>query len=54
MSDFHAELEARLTRYAAIDSQSDDESETSPSTTIQLTILTLLKADVKHSRLLTS
>ena len=47
MSDFHAELEARLIRYAAIDSQSDDESETSPSTRIQLTILTLLKTELK-------
>ena len=47
MSDFHAELEARLIRYAAIDSQSDDESETSPSTRIQLTILTLLKTELE-------
>ncbi len=43
MSDFHAELETRLTLYAAIDSQSHDESPSSPSTAIQLTLLNLLK-----------
>ena len=46
MSDFHAELEARLTRYAAINSQSDDDSPTSPSTSTQLTILNLLKTEL--------
>ena len=45
--DFHAELEARLTRYAAIDSQSDDESATCPSTKTQLTILTLLRTELE-------
>ena len=47
MTDFHAELITRLTRYAAIDSQSDDESETSPSTAIQLTLLNLLKSELE-------
>ena len=47
MTDFHAELETRLTRYAAIDSQSDADSAASPSTEIQLTILRLLEAELK-------
>ncbi|MEO6299319.1 MAG: peptidase T [Paracoccaceae bacterium] len=42
MPNFDAELEARLVRYAAIDSQSDDEGASSPSTEIQLTLLNLL------------
>ena len=46
MPDFHAELESRLTRYAAIDSQSDDEAAGSPSTAIQLTLLNLLKQEL--------
>ena len=36
MTDFIAELTDRLTRYCAIDSQSDADSPTSPSTAIQL------------------
>jgi tripeptide aminopeptidase len=47
MTDFHAELETRLTRYAAIDSQSHDESASSPSTAIQLDILRLLETELK-------
>jgi tripeptide aminopeptidase len=39
---FGAELEARLTRYCAIDSQSDDESPNAPSTAIQLDMARLL------------
>ena len=41
-TDFDQELEQRLVRYAVIDSQSDDGSETSPSTAIQLDMQTLL------------
>jgi len=48
MTDFHAELETRLTRYAAIDSQSDADSAASPSTEIQLNILRLLEAELKE------
>ena len=43
---FDQELEDRLVRYAAIDSQSDDESATSPSTAIQFDILRLLKQEL--------
>ena len=46
MSTFTAELEARLTRYAAIDSQSDDDAAGSPSTAIQLSLLNLLKQEL--------
>jgi tripeptide aminopeptidase len=42
MSDLLAELESRLTRYCAIDSQSDATSRTAPSTEIQLTMARLL------------
>ncbi|WP_426034446.1 peptidase T [Cypionkella sp. TWP1-2-1b2] len=48
MTDFHAELESRLIRYASLDSQSSDTSETSPSTEIQLTILRLLETELKE------
>lgn len=48
MTDFHAELESRLIRYASIDSQSNDSSETSPSTEIQFTLLRLLEAELKE------
>ncbi len=40
--DFDRELEERLVRYAAIDSQSDEASQTSPSTERQLVLLRLL------------
>ena len=46
MSTFSTELETRLVRYAAIDSQSHDDSTTSPSTTTQLTLLNLLKQEL--------
>lgn len=49
MTDFHAELETRLTRYAAIDSQSDASSPTSPSTAAQYTILRLLAAELQDA-----
>lgn len=48
MTDFHAELESRLIRYASIDSQSSDASKTSPSTEIQFTLLRLLEAELKE------
>ncbi|MDB5659241.1 MAG: pepT [Cypionkella sp.] len=48
MTDFHAELETRLTRYAAIDSQSDDNSPTSPSTDFQWNILRLLESELRE------
>jgi tripeptide aminopeptidase len=48
MSDFNTELATRLIRYAAIDSQSDDESPTSPSTATQFSMLTLLKAELEQ------
>lgn len=41
-TDLDAELEDRLVRYAAIDSQSDETSPSSPSTDIQYDILRLL------------
>jgi tripeptide aminopeptidase len=43
---FHAELETRLVRYAAIDSQSDEDSPTAPSTAIQMTLARLLQAEL--------
>ena len=42
MSDLHAELEERLIRYCAIDSQSNEESPTQPSSAIQLDMANLL------------
>ncbi|WP_127903139.1 peptidase T [Solirhodobacter olei] len=44
---FNQELEERLVRYAAIDSQSDDEGAGAPSTAIQLDILRLLETELK-------
>ncbi len=46
MTEFDAELHSRLTRYAAIDSQSDETSETAPSTAIQWDILRLLRDEL--------
>ncbi|WP_323784865.1 peptidase T [Thalassovita sp.] len=43
---FDRELEDRLVRYAAIDSQSDEDSSTSPSTDIQFDILRLLETEL--------
>ena len=45
-NSFDRELEDRLTRYAAIDSQSDENSPSSPSTDVQLDILRLLEAEL--------
>jgi tripeptide aminopeptidase len=48
MTQFDTELETRLTRYAAIDSQSDAASPTSPSTDIQFTLLNLLTSELQE------
>lgn len=45
-TEFDAELEDRLVRYAAIDSQSDETSATAPSTDIQFDILRLLESEL--------
>ncbi|MBY6089191.1 peptidase T [Maritimibacter alkaliphilus] len=45
---FDPELEARLLRYAAIDSQSDANSPSSPSTEIQFGMLHLLKKELEE------
>lgn len=45
-TDFDAELEGRLVRYAAIDTQSDEDAATSPSTAIQLDLQRLLVAEL--------
>lgn len=46
MTNFCPELELRLLRYTAIDSQSDETSATSPSTAIQLNMARLLQAEL--------
>lgn len=43
---FHSELETRLTRYCAIDSQSDADSATAPSTAIQMNMARLLAQEL--------
>ncbi len=48
MTQFDAELESRLIRYAAIDSQSSETSETAPSTPEQWDILRLLEAELRE------
>ncbi|MEZ5714463.1 MAG: peptidase T [Paracoccaceae bacterium] len=45
---FDAELEARLLRYTAIDSQSDEHASATPSTAIQLDMQRLLKAELEE------
>ncbi|MDK3019155.1 peptidase T [Pseudodonghicola flavimaris] len=45
---FDQELEDRLTRYAAIDSQSDEDRPGAPSTEIQLDMLRLLETELKE------
>ena len=44
--DFDRELEERLLRYAAIDTQSDEASPTSPSTERQFALLHLLRDEL--------
>jgi len=45
-SEFDAELEARLVRYAAVDTQSDERSASAPSTAIQLNLARMLAAEL--------
>jgi tripeptide aminopeptidase len=45
---FDRELEERLVRYTAIDSQSDEKSDSVPSTAIQLEMLRLLRAELEE------
>ncbi|MFW8594772.1 peptidase T [Cribrihabitans neustonicus] len=45
--NFDQELEDRLVRYAAIDSQSDENSPTTPSTAIQFDMLRLLESELR-------
>ena len=47
-TEFDAELQDRLVRYAAIDTQSDEDSPTSPSTAIQLDLARVLKAELEE------
>ena len=47
MTLFTAELESRLTRYCAIDSQSDEDSPAAPSTAIQLDMARLLQTELQ-------
>lgn len=46
MADFDTEVEQRLVRYAAIDTQSDEASDTSPSTECQWDLLKLLRDEL--------
>ena len=46
MPNFNAELESRLIRYASIDSQSDENSLSAPSTAIQFALLHLLEQEL--------
>ncbi|MWB77791.1 peptidase T [Pseudooceanicola sp. 216_PA32_1] len=45
-SDFDTELEQRLVRYCAVDTQSDPDSPTSPSTEIQYDLLRMLESEL--------
>ena len=45
-TEFDRELEERLVRYAAIDTQSDEDSSSAPSTAIQLELQQLLAAEL--------
>jgi tripeptide aminopeptidase len=47
MSSFESDLEHRLMRYAAIDSQSDADSPSQPSTAIQLNMARLLQQELR-------
>jgi tripeptide aminopeptidase len=47
-TEFDRELEERLVRYTAIDSQSDEKSESVPSTQIQLEMLRLVRAELEE------
>ena len=47
-TEFDSELEQRLVRYAAISTQSDEDSTTSPSTEVQYNLLNLLVAELNE------
>lgn len=47
-TEFDRELEERLVRYCAIDSQSDEGSTQSPSTSVQLDLARLLRAELEE------
>ena len=47
-TEFDSELEDRLVRYASIDTQSDEDSPTSPSTAIQLDLARVLKEELEE------
>lgn len=47
-ADFDSKLESRLMRYVAVDSQSDEDSATSPSTAIQLDMAHLLALELRE------
>ena len=47
-ADFNASLEARLLRYTAIGTQSDETSDMVPSTDVQLELLSLLAAELRE------
>src|SRR3989338_2687119 len=47
MTDFARDLEARLVRYAAVDTQSDETSANSPSTAIQLNLSRMLADELR-------
>ncbi|SOB94662.1 peptidase T [Rhodobacter maris] len=48
MTDFCPRLEERLTRYCAVDTQSDEESLTSPSTAIQYDLANMLAQELQQ------
>ena len=47
-TEFDAELEARIVRYCAVDTQSDAASRSQPSTAIQLDLARMLKAELEE------
>ncbi|PTV93761.1 tripeptide aminopeptidase [Rhodobacter aestuarii] len=47
MQDYHSKLETRLIRYCEVDTQSDEESPTSPSTAIQLNLAKILAQELE-------
>ncbi len=47
MKELDSELQARLVRYTAIDTQSEENSQSKPSTTVQLDLLELLQKELE-------
>ncbi|MBZ4021029.1 peptidase T [Rhodobacter sp. TJ_12] len=47
MQDIHSKLETRLIRYCEVDTQSDEESPTAPSTAIQLNLAKILAQELE-------